>query len=154
MGETDKWDRRFLELAKLVSSWSKDPSTKVGAVIVNPETKIVMGLGYNGLPRGVPDIERFLENREYKYPMIVHAEANAILNASGSVKGCTIYVWPGIMKPNCCNECAKLIVQAGIKKVVAFRPKNKDSNKWKDQEKYSSLILNYGGVSYITLEDY
>ena len=79
------WDKRFLELASVVGSWSKDPSTKVGAVIVN-ENKQIVSMGYNGFPRGVRDDYR-LENRETKYNLIVHAEANAIIHAKESLEG-------------------------------------------------------------------
>ena len=110
----NKWDLRFLELAKHVSSWSKDPSTKVGAVIVDDKRHVV-GLGYNGFPRGVDDTDERLTDRPTKYAMVAHAELNAILNATTKASGSTIYVYP--LPP--CNECAKLIIQAGIKRVVA-----------------------------------
>lgn len=110
----EKWDRRFIELAKHVSTWSKDPSTKVGAVIVDDAHRVV-GLGYNGFPRGINDTPERYADREIKYQMVVHAEANAILNAIIPVDGCTLYCtfFP-------CPECAKLIIQAGIKTVVAI----------------------------------
>lgn len=107
-----KWTNRFLELAFHVSGWSKDPSTKVGAVIVNDENRIV-SLGYNGFPRGVDDCETRYNNRDVKYKYVCHAERNAIDNAYSDVSGCTIYV---TLMP--CNECAKSIIQRGIKKVV------------------------------------
>lgn len=106
-----KWDRRFLKLAELVASWSKDPSTRVGAVIVD-DLRLVRGLGYNGFPRGVADDDR-LRKKETKYPLVVHAEANAILNSNGSVRGCTLY---STQIP--CHECCKLLIQAGISWVV------------------------------------
>ena len=102
----DKWNQRFLNLAKHVSSWSKDPSTKVGAVIADPETKIVVGMGYNGFPRFVDDTEERYNDRPTKYKFVVHAELNAILNSNKSVRGCEIYIYPTLMKPNCCPECA------------------------------------------------
>ena len=108
------WDRRFLELASVVGSWSKDPSTKVGAVIVN-ENKQIVSMGYNGFPRGVRDDYR-LENRETKYNLIVHAEANAIIHAKESLEGCTIYTDPFMP----CSKCAGLIIQSGIKRVVSL----------------------------------
>jgi dCMP deaminase len=86
------WDFRFLELAASISKWSKDPSTKVGAVIVSSDKKIVT-LGYNGFPRNVRDDHR-LETREIKYDLIVHAEANAIIHARESLWDCTIYTMP------------------------------------------------------------
>jgi dCMP deaminase len=108
------WDQRFLDLAKHVASWSKDPSTKVGAVIVD-KNRVVIGLGYNGFPRGIEDSPERLSDVDTKYALIVHAETNAILNASSRVDDCTIYIWPFLS----CNQCAKLIIQAGIVRVVA-----------------------------------
>jgi dCMP deaminase len=109
-----KWAYRFLELAEHVGKWSKDPSTKVGAVIANDENRIV-SLGYNGFPRGVIDSETRYNNRDVKYQFVCHAERNAIDNAHTDISGCTIYV---TLLP--CNECAKSIIQRGIKKVVCL----------------------------------
>jgi dCMP deaminase len=110
------WDVRFMELARFVAQWSKDPSTKVGAVIVDAQRR-VRGIGYNGFPRGVEDSLSRLEDREEKLRRVVHAEANAILNSS-STEGCTIYVWPLFS----CSTCAGLIIQAGIQRVVSPPP--------------------------------
>ncbi len=107
-----KWDCRFLELAKHVAQWSKDPSTQVGAVIVDDLRRIV-SVGYNGFPRGVVDSAERYEDRKQKYALVVHAEANAILSPQQSVRGCTLYA---TLHP--CEECAKLVVQAGLTRVV------------------------------------
>lgn len=131
----NKWDGRFLELAKHVASWSKDPSTQVGAIIVRPDTNTVMGMGYNGFPRGVHDHEDRYANRPLKYAMVVHAEANAILEAGKACEGATLYVWPLFT----CNECAKLIIQSGIKKVLC--PKIVSAERW--QESYNTSIIMY-----------
>ncbi len=117
----NKWDKNFLQLAKMVSVFSKDPSTKVGAVIVDGDNRVV-SIGYNGFPKGIKDDNR-LDNRELKYDMVIHAEANALLFANTSVKGCTIYTWP--FQP--CSRCASLIIQSGIRRVVSVE--NKDQ-KW------------------------
>lgn len=109
----NKWDKNFLELAKTVSTFSKDPSTKVGAVIVDNDNRVI-SIGYNGFPKGIRDDNR-LDNRDLKYDMVVHAEANALLFANAPVKGCTIYTWP--FQP--CSRCASLIIQAGIQRVVS-----------------------------------
>ena len=104
-----KWDARYLKIAKDVSEWSKDPSTKVGAVIVGDKHQIV-SQGYNGFPRGFKDSLDRLENKPVKYQYTIHAEANALYNAlyNGScVNGSTIYVH-GLP---CCIECAKAIIQ-------------------------------------------
>lgn len=136
-----KWDTRFLELAKTVSTWSKDPSTQCGAVIVD-EHRRVLGIGYNGLPRGVPDDSELLWNREIKYKYIVHAEVNAILNAVKEVRGCTLYIWP----MPACNECAKLIAQAGIARVVSPMPTQEQRIRWHDSFNAAYLIFNHANV--------
>ncbi len=121
MTNQEKWDRRFLSLAKEISTWSKDPSTKCGTVIVNIWRQVV-GHGYNGFPRGVADSDILYRDREAKYPRIVHAELNAILHAGHAARGCTLYVYPSFAIPPVCNECAKAVIQAGIKTVVGFTP--------------------------------
>ena len=109
-----KWDQRFIDLAKLVGSWSKDPSTQVGAVIVDKDNRIV-SVGYNGFPKSVSDTQHRLLDREQKYDMMVHAEANALMFANKSVHGCVLYTWP--FQP--CSRCAGLIIQSGITRVVS-----------------------------------
>jgi dCMP deaminase len=109
MTSLSKWDTRFLEMSQHISDWSKDPGTKVGAVIVNPDGKI-MSTGYNGLPKGMDD--RRLHDRDFKLRHVVHAEMNAIFNSDTHVRGCTLY----ISHPPC-PECAKLIRAAGIMNV-------------------------------------
>ena len=110
-----KWDERFLELAKQIASWSKDPSTQVGCVVVGPDREI-RSTGVNGLPRGIEDSEDRLNNREIKYPMICHAEENAIMHAARigiSLKDCTAYVtWPP------CTRCARSLIQAGVSEII------------------------------------
>lgn len=120
------WDEYFMAVALLSAKRSKDPNTQVGACIVNEDKRIV-STGYNGTPRGWDD-ENFPWNKkdgnflEQKYPYIIHAELNAILNAGGNnLKGATLYV---TMAP--CNECAKAIVQSGIKKVFYLNDKYAD----------------------------
>lgn len=114
MAAESKWDLRFLGLAAHVAQWSKDPSTKVGAVITDDKNRII-SLGYNGFPRGVLDSNERLENRETKYKIIVHAERNAILFAGKSLDNCIIYTWP--FQP--CSVCAGIIIQSGISRVVS-----------------------------------
>lgn len=112
---TEKWDLRFARLAKEISTWSKDPSTKIGAIIVDSNRRI-LGTGYNGFPSRIADDER-LENRQEKYSIIIHAEMNALLNClknGVSVNGATIYVYG--LPP--CSECSKTLIQAGIERVV------------------------------------
>lgn len=138
-----KWDFRFLELAKLVSKWSKDPSTKVGAVIVDPLRRIV-SLGYNGFARGVEDSEERYNNREEKYKLVVHAERNAIIFATRSLQGCTIYTYPFMP----CAPCAGMIIQSGIGRVVA----PKDANpRWQEDFKLTRKMFEEAGL---VLEEY
>ena len=110
-----KWDQRFLKLAEHISGWSKDPSTKVGCVVVG-EDREIRSTGFNGFPRGIADDTARLEDREQKYPLICHAEENAIMHAARiglSLKGCTAYVtWPP------CTRCARSLIQAGVVEVV------------------------------------
>ena len=110
------WDEYFMGLAHLSAMRSKDPSTQVGAVIVSGEHRVV-SIGYNGFPNGCSDDE-FPWDREgdfgaTKYPYVVHAELNAILNSKNDLRGCSIYV---SLFP--CNECAKAIIQSGISRIV------------------------------------
>jgi dCMP deaminase len=112
-----QWDMRFLDLARTVSMWSKDPSTKVGAVIVRPD-KTVLSLGFNGFPRGCDDHPDIYAERERKYMRVVHAEVNAVLTAPERAAGCTVYVWPPAAEPGTCANCAGAMIQAGIKRVV------------------------------------
>ena len=119
------WNEYFMGLALLSGKRSKDPTTQVGACIIDEDKKIV-GIGYNGFPLGSSDDNMpwgkqgdFLET---KYPYVVHAELNAILNSIKSLKGCVVYVthFP-------CNECAKAIIQSGIKKVIFMEDKYPDA---------------------------
>ena len=122
MKRTDyiSWDEYFMGVAKLAAHRSKDPSTQVGACIVSPDD-IIISTGYNGMPKGCSDDE-FPWNREgedTKYPYVVHAELNAILNANGrDLRGSRVYV---ALFP--CNECAKAIIQSGVKEVVYLSDK-------------------------------
>lgn len=122
------WNEYFMGVAVLSAKRSKDPNTKVGACIVN-QNKRIIGIGYNGLPYGCEDTEYPWENGkelselDTKYPYVVHAEPNAILNSTSSLQGSSIYV---TLFP--CNECAKLIIQSGIKKVVYISDKYEGSN--------------------------
>lgn len=110
------WDIRFLQLADHVANWSKDPSTKVGAVIANDQHQ-VLSLGYNGFPRGVTDLKSRYEDRPTKLLFVAHAERNALDNAFTDVRGATLYT---TLCP--CNECAKSIIQRGIRRVISYTP--------------------------------
>ena len=112
--EYSHWDLRYLELARLVAGWSKDPSTQVGAVVVRPDNSVA-SLGYNGFPRGIVDAPERYEDRDTKYSYIVHAEMNAVLSAHTNVRGCTLYTWPLLS----CDRCSVHMIQAGLVRVVA-----------------------------------
>ena len=113
---SNKWDARYIRLAREVASWSKDPSRRIGAVAVGAKGQ-VLAQGYNGFPRGIDDSEERYNDRERKYGLVVHAEMNVIYNATYngvSLDGATLYV-TGLPV---CSECAKGIIQVGIKRVV------------------------------------
>lgn len=140
------WDEYFMGIALLSSLRSKDPNTQVGACIVN-EDKRIIGVGYNGLPKGCSDTdfpwEREGDFLDTKYPYVCHAELNAILNSTKSLKDCIIYV---ALFP--CHECSKAIIQSGIKEIVYLSDKytNTDSNK------ASKRMLDIAGVKYRKFE--
>uniref|UniRef100_A0A8I3P7N7 Deoxycytidylate deaminase n=1 Tax=Canis lupus familiaris TaxID=9615 RepID=A0A8I3P7N7_CANLF len=139
-----EWPEYFMAVAFLAAQRSKDPNSQVGACIVNAENKIV-GIGYNGMPNGCSDDhlpwERTAASKlDTKYPYVCHAELNAIMNKnSADVKGCTMYV---ALFP--CNECAKLIIQAGIKEVIFMSDKYHDS----DEMTAARLLFDMAGVAF------
>ena len=141
------WDEYFMGVAYLSGMRSKDPSTQVGACIVSPNNKI-LSMGYNGFPNGCDDDEfpweRTGEGNETKYPFVTHSELNAILNyRGGSLEGAKIYV---TLFP--CNECAKAIIQAGIKTVIYKEDKYQES----PSVRASKRMLNAAGVRYYQYE--
>jgi dCMP deaminase len=140
------WDKRFLKLAKHISKWSKDPSTQVGCVVVGPDREL-RSTGFNGLPRGIEDNEQRLNNREIKYPLICHAEENAIMHAARigiSLKDCTAYVtWPP------CTRCARSLIQAGISTIVY--PKDIEiPDRWMEDFNLSLNMLKEANISLKT----
>jgi len=141
----NKWDRRFLEMAELVSTWSKDPSTKVGAVIVR--NRKVVATGYNGLPRGIKDDDR-LNDRGKKYPLIVHAEMNAIIQAGRDAEGSTMYMFfPYGGVP--CGNCSKHLITAGIVRLV-IQPLD-PSSRWAEEQVQARETLREAGVAIYEL---
>lgn len=136
----EKWDRRFLELSAVVSKWSKDPSTKVGAVVVD-ENKMVVSMGFNGMPRKILDLPDRYQQKNIKYEMIVHGEMNALLVAPRTVRGCTLYTYP--FAP--CSRCASMIVQTGIARVVA--PTFNEPGHWMvESVLHTGLIFKEAGI--------
>lgn len=145
-----KWHVHFLKMAEHVALASKDPSTKVGSVIVHPETRHVLSTGYNGFPQGVKDTPERYNERAIKYELVAHAEVNAIVRAGRrgiSVEGGHIYVIPTLMVPSCCNNCAKYVVQAGIKKLWYWEPL-KVEDRWEQLAKFTRILFDEGGVEY------
>lgn len=140
-----KWDRRFLKMAELIGSWSKDPSTQTGSVIVD-EFNRVISMGYNGFPRKIADDHR-LHDRETKYSLVVHAEMNAILNSPRPVVGGTIYIHPFMS----CDRCAVHIISAGITRVVSLIPDAERNERWGESFRRSRLIFQEAGVELVEL---
>lgn len=140
---TSKWDIRFIGLAQHISTWSKDPSTKVGCVVVG-EDREIRSTGFNGFPRGINDDEERLMDREKKYPLICHAEENAIMHAARigvSLKDSTAYVtWPP------CSRCARSLIQAGIREIV-YPETGKIPERWIEDFTISDSMLNEAGVA-------
>jgi len=138
-----KWDVRFMDMAALVGSWSKDPSTKVGAVLVDSRNRVVSH-GFNGFAAGVDDDLELYEDKEYKHQVIIHAEENAILFAGRDLSGCTIYTDP---LPTC-SHCASKIIQAGISRVVSWELEDGKKLKWSDSAELSEEMYRQAGVTF------
>lgn len=134
-----KWDLRFLSMARFIASWSKDPSTQVGAVIFDEQNRVV-SLGYNGLPAGVADKD--LNDREKKYKLIIHAETNAILFAKRDLTGHAIATYPFMP----CSNCSSAIIQAGIKRVIYPSPDAEKALRWGDSFKLATDQFAEAGV--------
>lgn len=145
----NRWNQRFMELAKHISTWSKDRSTKVGCVVVGPDNEI-RSTGYNGFPRGVNDNVEARHARPEKYKWTEHAERNAIYNAvraGVSLDGCCMYLcwFP-------CVDCARAIIQSGISDLLCCRP-DFDHPRWGDDFRTSHEMFSEAGVNVIFLEE-
>ena len=138
-----RWDDFGLRLAAFMAGESKDPSTKVGAVILDHDKRVV-SVGYNGFPRGVRDDDRLFD-RGTKYEMVVHGEANAILFAQRNLHGHTLYTHPFMP----CSRCASMIIQVGISRVVA--PWS-DNERWVESFKLTRSLLNEAGVELVEVK--
>jgi len=148
---TNSWNIRYLELAKHISEWSKDPNTKIGAVAIGSKGQI-LSTGYNGFPRGIKDTPKRLNDRELKLSLVVHAEMNAIYNASYSgisLDGAILYVW-GLPV---CSDCAKGIIQAGISKVVVSQSCLEKRPHWNESWKKSVAMFKEAGVNVFIIND-
>ena len=148
---SNKWDKRYMELAKAVASWSKDPSKKIGAVAIGSKGQ-VLAQGFNGFPRGIDDNDERLNDRETKYKYVVHAEMNLIYNATFngiSLDGSTVYVY-GLP---ICSECAKGLIQVGVKQVVMCENSYQDADeKWLKSLELSVALLNESGIHWKTVD--
>ena len=139
----NKWDKRFLDIAKSVSTWSKDPSRKIGAIAVR--NRKILSTGYNGFPKGIEDTEERYNNRELKYQYVVHAEMNCIYNAAEngiSLRDSTLYIY-GLPV---CGDCSLGIIQAGVLRVVAVSKATPE--RWKAAIGKTDEIFKEAGVEY------
>lgn len=142
-----KWNIRFLEHARVVASWSKDPSTKVGAVITDQFNRVI-SIGYNGFARGCDDSPEVYANRERKYLRTVHAEINAILFAKRDLTGCRLYTWP--FQP--CSRCAAMIINSDIKEIYAPPTPKEISERWGPDLEEANNQFREAGVKLTYLE--
>lgn len=141
--DLSRWDKRFLAIVDMITSWSKDPSTKCGALIVRPD-RAVVSYGYNNFPAGIMDTAERLNDRPTKYELVVHAETNALLFTHESVEGYIMYV----SAVPCCR-CAMNIIQARIAKVICRPPTDDYLSRWSDSvDKTLSLFQEAGVMCY------
>ena len=139
------WDCSFLDMAETIAKKSKDPSTKVGAVIVDDQNRPV-SWGYNGFPRKIEDTPERLNNRDLKLQHTVHAEINAILFAERSrLEGATLYTYPFMP----CSDCCILIIQSGIQRVVSY---NDDTERWQESFEKSKTMFKEAGIQLFLYE--
>lgn len=145
---SNNWDLRYLSLADNIAQWSKDPSTKIGAVAIGEKGQ-VLAQGYNGFPRGIKDIPTRYAIRDTKYKLVVHAEMNVIYNATyngTSLDGATIYV-NGLPV---CSECAKGIIQVGVKKVVM--KEGSVPEQWIESWEETKGMFNEAGIEWYFID--
>lgn len=138
--DTARLQEWALGMATHVAKLSKDPSTKVGAVIFDDKRRIVSA-GYNGFARGVKDDPKRLNDRDTKYKLTLHAEKNAIMFSTGDLEGCTM-----VVTHPCCSQCAALVIQSGIKHVMWPRPSREFSERWGNDMALSLLQFGEAGV--------
>jgi dCMP deaminase len=139
-----KWQARFIKLAEEISTWSKDLSSRVGAVIVRPD-RTICSVGFNGFPRGVEDSQSAIANRDTKLLRTIHAELNAILSAKESLIGYSIFVWP--FQP--CSQCAAAIIQAGIADVYCPFNDHLANERWSESFKAALQMFDEAEVRVI-----
>ena len=143
MKHAAKWDNRFIELAEHIATWSKDPSTQCGSVITDNKHRIV-SVGFNGFPQGIPDDD--LHDREKKYPKIIHAEQNCMAFSFRDISGYTLYC------THCpCSQCASMIIQRGIVRVVFYRSPAEFEERWKKSNEVSLGMFSEAGVEVMQI---
>lgn len=143
----NKWDGRFIELAQVVATWSKDPSSQIGAVIVRPD-KTVASVGFNGFPKGCDDAEEIYADRPRKYSRVVHAEENAVLHTHEPLDGYIIYV---TAPP--CDRCTASIIQTGIKTIKHAGFPGGTPERWQTAIESSQQMCSEAGVEVISFDD-
>ena len=143
-----KWDIRFLQLAKLVSTWSKIPSTQVGACIVRPD-KSVCAVGFNGFAKSMNDDASLYSNRETKYSRIIHGEINALLFAREPVQGYTLYTWPFLP----CDRCCVQMLQAGIIRFVAPALEGDAVKRWQESLDRTKSYISEANAEWIEYKE-
>jgi len=141
---SDKWQARFIDLAKEIASWSKDSGTQVGSVIVRPD-RTICSVGFNGFPRGVKDSQEAIENRDAKLLRTIHAELNAILSSKESLVGYSLFVWP--FQP--CANCAAAIIQSGITEVYCPYNDHLAHERWNESFGVALQMFDEAGVRLI-----
>jgi dCMP deaminase len=141
-----KWDLRFLRLAQEIATWSKDPTTKVGCVIIDPERRIV-GTGYNGFPKLVPDFKEYLEDKIEKRLRVIHAEMNAMQFSTGKLEGSTLYC-----THHPCASCAGVIIQKGISRVVVPKTISELGPDWIKSVQVAQSMFTSANVEFEEME--
>ena len=145
------WDERYIELAAHVASWSKDPDAKVGCVIVSPTFGRALTFSFNGFPAIVTDCVKILhhEDKNKKLDRTIHAEQNALLYAGRDAKDCHAYI---VGKP-VCNTCAIMLIQAGIRRVVAAPPLAEGGGKWDERGRMALTMFKDAGVGFVPIDN-
>lgn len=141
-----KWDIRFLQMARLVASWSKDPSTKTGAVITDSGNRLI-STGFNGFPQTMLDRPEWYQNRDEKYSRIVHCEVNAVLFAGRRLDGHTLYTWPFAS----CDRCVVQMLQAGITRFVFPTPTEDALSRWGAAFEKTKAYITESGAKFSEL---
>lgn len=144
-----RWDARYIGLAHHIAQWSKDPRAKVGAVLVNQPHARIVATGFNGFPSNVEDSAERLNNKARKLQMILHAEQNALLHAGHDARGCDAYV---VGKP-VCNVCATLLIQSGVRRVVAAAPRSSTDSYWDKVGLLAIEMLREANVAFTPISE-